>query len=63
MLSDEDKELVRQARAKSATFKDLPPERRSKLDPRKQDFLVGIRHDGTVNRVHEDEQSKGRGDR
>ncbi len=63
MLSDEDKELVRQARAKFAAFKVLPPERRSKLGPRKQDFPIGIKPDGTVNRVHEDEQSEGRGDR
>jgi hypothetical protein len=48
-LSPHQREIVRLAREDRKRWKDLPAEKRSKLDPRKQDFAIGIRPDGTVN--------------
>lgn len=58
MLSDEDKELLRRLRAEEEIARRTPPEQQSKLAPGKQNFPIGIRPDGTVNRVDHDRREE-----
>jgi hypothetical protein len=51
MLSDEDREIVERIRAERDRALATDPEAEDGLPPEKQDFPVGIRPDGTVNRV------------
>jgi len=48
-LNDRQKQIVEKARAEYARLDSAPADQRSKLDPRKQDFPIGVRPDGTAN--------------
>jgi hypothetical protein len=58
MLTPEERKEVAAARELHRHMKTIPPHKRSKLSPEKQDFPIGIRPDGTLNLVTPDEEPK-----
>ena len=56
MLSAEDKALLRKMREDNEITHRAPPDQRSKLDPRKQDFPIGVRPDGTLNLIEDNDE-------
>ncbi len=55
MLSEEEKRILRELRADEQITRETPPEQRSALARGKQAFPIGIKPDGSVNRVEGEE--------